>query len=309
MDEFDEFTNSYGFTGNSEDAFISLSTMCHVSRDWLEQSGPTIFVDPEIAQLCLMTDVGNSVRLNELKIVYPTAYIVLPDEIDFYMYGKKISHFMYSTRNSKNATHPYDPFSFHANDEIAEEEDVMTVCGFGKENLWKTSLHLDRDSTINEYSDICSENMDIKNDENRKYVRDVNNLFISLLLIMQSYPRYITKEPNTRPYKSRRKDPNAEVLTISRTSKKPIQQTVSQRGGEYQGGTHASPHVHWRRGHWRRQPHGDRWEIHNPDSQTLTYLDGKRYHMKWIEPIFVTNSSEQNKTDANPTAGLFSRKG
>jgi hypothetical protein len=41
---------------------------------------------------------------------------------------------------------------------------------------------------------------------------------------------------------------------------------------EDQGGTHASPRLHWRRGHVRSQPHGPRWSLRKP---------------VWIEPLLI----------------------
>ena len=55
------------------------------------------------------------------------------------------------------------------------------------------------------------------------------------------------------------------------------------------GGTHASPRMHWRKGHWRNQPYGPKpWTETSP----------KR--LAWIEPILVNSEYETGKT-TDPT--------
>jgi hypothetical protein len=55
------------------------------------------------------------------------------------------------------------------------------------------------------------------------------------------------------------------------------------------GGTHASPKVHWRRGHVRSQPHGPRWALRKP---------------VWIEPVLIglqVSAADGGQSAATPT--------
>ena len=78
---------------------------------------------------------------------------------------------------------------------------------------------------------------------------------------------------------------------FARIKARDIMQVVLDKGGKPSQGTKGESNwCGWREGHWRRQPHGVRWELNNPDQEVYEFDDGRRYHMKMIAPIFVNRA-------------------
>lgn len=80
--------------------------------------------------------------------------------------------------------------------------------------------------------------------------RKMNSLALSLLMIMSARPDLVEAGTETRKARVKRgveRDALWSPNWLGRTYK-------ARREGL--GGTHASPRMHWRLGHWRKQPHG-----------------------------------------------------
>ncbi len=114
------------------------------------------------------------------------------------------------------------------------------------------------------------------------------SLAINLCLIMQSYPEYLVptdKKNSDRQSFRDREAPASYIVKLDRSTARPIRQTtldVERAESEPSGRT--SPRLHWRRGMWRRQPHGDQWELAHPKAQFIVLPDGRHVHMKWLRP-------------------------
>lgn len=112
-------------------------------------------------------------------------------------------------------------------------------------------------------------------------------MIVNFLLLMQSYPQYITKfETKAREVggtKARKLDAYKLALPSN------LRRTIMV--GQHHSKTHAegeptSRSPHWRMGHWRRQPHGPFFETTNP-KVAIIVVGEQRFHMKWIMPLFI----------------------
>ena len=134
----------------------------------------------------------------------------------------------------------------------------------------------------------------------------VMEVVLNLTLLMQSYPEYVTQETmKHRHYDGGREKKTemrrAYVLGHAFAPQKIVKlQTVQQPGD----GTGKHQRPHWREGHWRRQPHGDRWELENDDKleservSIVTDHKGRRCHMKWIMSLWIDAASHASKGDS-----------
>lgn len=112
-------------------------------------------------------------------------------------------------------------------------------------------------------------------------------LVCNLLLIAQSYPIYVQPHiTKHRPPNSSRavKPPSYRMLLPSRT----ISPSTAR---PHTTTSHHTVTPHQRRGHWRRQPHGSRYESLNPSATVVFDHAGRSCHMIWLPPTFVLPST------------------
>jgi len=152
------------------------------------------------------------------------------------------------------------------------------------ESFVSSYLRQDRvDQTISNYSytdyTLIKDAAGIATD---KEVTDrLSALMLKLLVILNTRPQFVEAGKCVRPQKIK----HGRVQYCELWSPNLIgrgYRTIR----EDLGGTHASPRLHWRRGHVRNQPHGPRWSLRKP---------------VWIEPVLV---GLQAGTDAEKGQGL-----
>ncbi len=112
----------------------------------------------------------------------------------------------------------------------------------------------------------------------------VSALMLKLLVILNTRPQLVETGECVRPQKIK----HGRVKHCELWSPNIIgghYRTIREGSG---GGTHASPRVHWRRGHVRSQPHGPRWALRKP---------------VWIEPVLIglqVGAADGGKPAASP---------
>lgn len=109
----------------------------------------------------------------------------------------------------------------------------------------------------------------------RAFINRLRNLAIGAALAIEYTPELLSdvsaKETGTKGF-DKPADRNPSIVRYPRWLGKNYQRKICSE----QSGIHASPHSHWRRGHWRILETGDgkRW---------------KENRKLWIEPVFVGN--------------------
>ncbi len=93
-------------------------------------------------------------------------------------------------------------------------------------------------------------------------------LMLKLLVILNTRPQLVESGRCVRPQKIKHgRVKHCELWSPNLIGR--CYRTIREGPG---GGTHASPRVHWRRGHVRSQPHGPHWSLRKP---------------VWVEPVLV----------------------
>lgn len=99
------------------------------------------------------------------------------------------------------------------------------------------------------------------------------NVVYNLFLYLQQQPQDFTEIPD---HQTTARTRGLGFGTGEKRLQKPVMIGYNHRvktNNESLGGNHASPQSHWRRGHWRNQPYGDRQK---PSFKPI-----------WIEPTFI----------------------
>lgn len=133
-----------------------------------------------------------------------------------------------------------------------------------------------------------------EHDETAEVGKYITAMVFNLCLLMQSYPEYVFKQPekHNRRLCLRKQPPPSTFRLNDRTApvKPPPVHEGPKTADEEITGDRPTKKAHWRRGHWRRQPHTADWEVANPDVKVVLFSDGRRAHMVWIKPIYVSGN-------------------
>lgn len=296
----------------SPENFLTLQLMqMGAVQSWLHDNGPTLYVPADMAEACANTDALSTVEGSDIRTVYPLAYVCLPDSCAFVspVTGDTMQHLFWSFVDG-------DQFPVWLNGVrkpvLRAKGRRLFMVGFWNGSHDGSSYALALDQPGRPLNDVI--------DETRKvFVRDdtrhhelnpglaeaekaesevlgewMAGLCVNLALMMQSYPQYVQPLPKQHCERQSFRDRAAPVsVVIHRSPVRDIRQIVVERERRESAATDRRVAAHWRKGHWRRQPHGDDFELTNPDVQVIVLDDGRRAHMRWIEPIFVGAKDQQ----------------
>ena len=286
-------------------------------QNWCRLGKRCCFIDAPTFVELMETECVDHVSPNDIIEPYPSFLLSLPEK-----YAK-----LYFSSPSGDAwmSHLYvNVFDNMFPADVNFQGRDHTICfGSGERTLmvsgvWKGAqagvfqtlcLPLDGDETIRtvfaRYDDewIPTTLSDSLSDEERMHDMSISmkmaEFTANLLLFMQSYPQYIDKvKKNIRAGRKKDKVPS-ESLIITAPSHMKLRSAVSldptDALSESTHSTGKTMQTHWRRSFWRRQVHGNLWEIENPDAKCGTFPDGRRYHLKMIQRTQI-NSPFDNET-------------
>lgn len=279
------------------------TTYFHVVQSWLKENGPSFFLEPDLMDAITSTDALSSVKGSDIKTVYPGGLFLLPRNKTFIssQTGDCISCIFY------RILEPGSDLEVLLNGEkpsiaLQAKNRCIFIMGFWEKASDISSFTL----SLSKPDKYLSETID----EGRKklsfgfpsrlespeellteayyYGNWAASLVANLMLIMQSYPKYLEKIEDKKHVRQHFKDkPLPSSFLIKRSTAREIHRTVVPDSYPEYMSTGKKQSPHWRPGHWRRQPHGDRWELENPDSKIIILDDGRHAHMKWILPVFI----------------------
>lgn len=284
-----------------------LMTQMGAVQNWLHRNGPTVFVTQDILSACENTEALGCVTGSDIRTVYPSIFFTLHDTGGFarpngcvrYLWcciiENSIAVWLGGTREDLPAKgRRLLIVAYNTIGEIADD-----FC-----------LPLDSDRPLRDVIDAQRKEylplhdpgriehanggttITVSNDEQAEAERFglwKCSLVVNLLLLMQSYPQY-TRIDAKRSRQSIGHDAETPAFILARSAARPLGQTVNESRHPESVPDGSSKRPHWRRGHWRRQPHHDQYELENPHVQVLLLSDGRRAHMRWIEPIFVNET-------------------
>lgn len=263
---------------------------------------PTYFVRSEFAQVVAQTDLPVDFKLSELVWPLPAMLFVLPTEFVRRYFGY-LCPFISVTKVPQGILPkvltglPKDvPFEKYENIDNKAERLNIVYPVFSDDGLptdYTGSYPLDinfddiktarfEDATYLEEAQLTK--LELSNhydrestptgEEEQKFTLKVQSFALQLLVILSACQNVITNGTLARPVSFKKGVRVREELWNPNLIGWNYRAQRSETTGEK--GTHASPRLHWRRGHVRNQPFGPKpWTAETP----------KR--LKWIEPVLV----------------------
>ena len=249
---------------------------------------PTYFVSAELCDALLHTDAPENLKLAEVPRPMPAMLLMLPLEFSRRYFGLEIPFLTVS----------YLPADYRC-------ESPLRLVDLGPAPVYRFTTHGAEGFSVTclSWEDNCPmhydsrtpllDNIDLKTlmdakvehfayfsnitkDEltaDRKTVNRLTNLAVNIILGMTAEPELITREHMIEPARKQ----NGKVIRPALWQPNMIGAgfRVTYEKRDLPQGSHASPHAHWRVGHWRNQVVGP---IDMVPRQT------KRM---WIRPVFV----------------------
>lgn len=250
---------------------------------------PMYFVDENLLEALMQTDLTKSMTLEELKFPFPAMMLFYPLEFTRKHFGGYLNWSILAHTGTHLQVNY--PFFSRAGGRIPFVNQTFTqdnlICLYSfKESehtpstfsvfhpLSGTSLNSLMDLKMKDYTpgkpwnipELQIEKFDEQKDTHR--VNQFTSLAMKVLLTMTIRPDLITNSVLERP-ESFKKGRVREALWSPRWIGKGYKKLYEKKS---QTGTHASPETHFRKGHWRDQKHGPNLEL----VKTI-----------WIEPVWV----------------------
>lgn len=225
---------------------------------------PTYWVTRELADAASHTSPPETLKLADIKFPLDAMLFMLPEgTLD--PPGQRASWVSITRRNSRDGG-----------------KMVCFVCG-GQGPTYSTLL---KDSEpLSQFDSLdfeCPHPMtgehigELVDPNDRKFTRRMCHLGITLLMLMSARPELVLVEtPHDAPV---REDGRADRNKLFRPNWIGSGYRVARKSEEAAFGTHASPVMHWRRGHWRHQPCG-------PNRSERKDI--------WIEPCLVSAPEDE----------------
>lgn len=278
---------------------------------WIENNGITVFPEDHLVEACSKTDVLDCVTGSDLHPAYP-----------FMLFG--VSDKCRIENDTGSDWINYIGVSFLDN---GEEEQVKVGTGTLTVRMprdcpryiiinafWKSGFvssfsiplreHVSLGKLIDEFSNdfiddefrestLTKDQLDAEHAETSRVGKTVASMVFNLCLLMQSYPEYVTRqsEKHDRRLRLRTKPPPATYRINDRTAPvkpPPVYEGPQSQKSDDESDQQRTVSPHWRRGHWKRQPHSAEWEVANPGVTVVLFPDGRHAHMTWIRPVFVS---------------------
>ena len=296
-DQFKQHTKSEQMLGHWEISGV---------QRWITHGFRTIYPSSEIMDACKNTEVLTSVMGSDIRVSIPSFMIVIPKGKEWVdTRGAKATHIVVNVRED-------EPTVTYFGGEITQTMPMpspryLTVTLFWDNLMSQSScIPLEEDNQslgeiISKYTtggehhiasrqDALLTNDDMEGD--RKIGHDVDEFVANALLIMQSYPEYLsTTVKKARGFNTKKMTRKVKVSMFATPSH--LRQTVysTPKGKKDRDGTRTLK-THMRRGHWRRQRHNIQWEADNPEVSVVIMADGGNAHMVWIRPVMVEGNKE-----------------
>ncbi|MEG3875772.1 hypothetical protein QT972_00110 [Microcoleus sp. herbarium7] len=172
-----------------------------------------------------------------------------------------------SARTLKYCSSELQPF-------FSKYERYIQIAGVdSRETVWMSGTAVERDGKLIHDGGDCG--TDALSPTDRAFINRLRNLAIGATLAIEYTPELLSdvsaQETRNKGF-NKPTDCNPSIVRYPRWLGENYQRKVCSE----QSDIHASPHSHWRRGHWRNLEAGDgkRW---------------KENRKLWIEPVFVGN--------------------
>lgn len=272
---------------------------------------PTYFVRSEFAQAVAQTEPPADFKFNEIMWPMPAMLFVLPTSFVMNYFGFMVPFLSISKADKGNFPEqfknlPKCEMPLHAVHPIQNRIDRFNIVYpvYGKdatpvdytgsypmtmnvnqidEAPYEDATYMEEEKLMAEFGkyelDRTNPGVPAEGEQERLFNMKVQSFAVKLMLTLTARPNFITIGTQSRKTKikhGRVRDEiwNPNLIGWDYKAQRPTASTDA-------GGTHASPRMHWRRGHMRNQPYGPK-----PWSETTP----KR--LMWIEPVLIGAAEE-----------------
>jgi len=278
---------------------------------WLKNGLRTVYPTTEIVNACKHTDAMKGVYGADIRTTLPSFLLVMPSGTEWKnSSGSTVSHIIVNLMEDEKIVAKFATSNADISLEMPSKRYLVLSIywdDFGVQNM---SVPMDEDGLpigkllkrytgkdhhIPAHSDFLLSEEERQSDSDCGY--QIGDFIANVLLIMQSYPEYVTsKEKKMRGLDTKKRNRKIKVSTIATPSN--LRQTVEfnpSKHKEYKGGSAPDRKTHIRRGHWRRQRHKLQWEVDHPEIHAVIMPDGGHAHMKWIRPLVIRCNEDEDK--------------
>jgi hypothetical protein len=261
------------------------STLTPIAAELARSQAPVYWVTESLLRALLETDLPEDVAVSQLQMIVQGAFFMLPKGMILTPDGESLDFF--GVRQIKQGC-PLPPIQVGGIGLVLTEEGGAPMGTHSNTAIWFTqaesgymyagNLSVTEREIIKGKTHLPDNYDGDRIDKEQIFLQEVtHNLLLKLLLCMQMRPNLIEggqflqsgRKPGVKLGKAKRFDELWSPNWIGKNYQAPSSREL--------GGTHASPRMHWRRGHMRRVPVGKR------------ELGDRKW--VWIEPVLV-NASE-----------------
>lgn len=258
----------------------------YASTSWLiKYQVPTFFVSAHLCDALLHTKAPEDMLMTELPQPLPAMLFMLPEEFSMRYFGTLVPFItvcffppLYETHNPIRVEGFPPVPQFYLKNEKGNSTLCVTMLS------WEENCPLEYDTRapleaapvanlmttdLEHFAYLSPVISQSEHDADNARAKKMNTLAINLILGMTAEPGLITREHIIKPAKKK----DGKVIKPAIWQPNMIGQgfrvVYESKDAE---GSHASPHAHWRVGHWRNQRSGPKLSI-------TTRI--------WIRPVFV----------------------
>lgn len=261
---------------------------------FIDNHCPTYFVGHEFGRAVAMTHPPDNMLISELQWPQEAIMFVLPDRLQDEVFGRPVPFLMVARATSKEVQPP--PY-------VRAVNPAVRGIGFGNDGFHTMVVapviqppkyvHEDYTASFNstttfkeimswedfegiEYrdrSDYMPLESSLTHEQDLAINRKIISLTMGLLIAMAAVPEYIENGECVRKARVKHNRAVDELWAPNILGRH-----YRQPHNEPQGGTHASPRMHTRAGHWRNQRTGKNWS----GSKII-----------WIKPVLVCPDSSR----------------
>jgi hypothetical protein len=221
---------------------------------------PTFFVAPDLAESLLLTDMADDIHWTDLKRPFDAGLFMLPKRFllgaDGYRYDWMAWAFFPKNARDREGALFDQLYLFSGTRDCPHAELVLTSALGPLRKLGEGKFEVDEVSGMGETLDVMNA---------------VAKLVLGLFIVMNTKPEFVEAG---RRLSNQTKASGNETWTPNVVGRKYVLPRMPHDG------THASPRMHWRRGHFRNQHFGKL----NAETKII-----------WLEPTLVNAKTEISK--------------
>lgn len=239
-----------------------------VASKVISASCPTVFVGHDFVEALTMTDPPEDMTLSDIQWPWDAVTFVLPEAFSKKHFGRNAPFLRVARQGNEKfgkgeiiVDDDPDAVGFFVVASTYDDADCFDFCaGQRVSQQIKTILTNDKqqDFTVNGVDGLgrldYTTGKPMDNEADKIFMRRFSAVAIHLLLALNAVPEQLEPERMTRPARIKRGVVVKEELWHPRILGGNYSHTANERAAL--GGTHASPRLHVRRGHWRHQRHG-----------------------------------------------------